>query len=362
MIRFLCLVLCFLTCPGIAVSADLSPGMTAHMDALLQDWAKKPEVPSVILRVEDTTGVIYANAKGQVSFTNAAPVMPDASFRSASVGKLFTAAVVLRLFEKGILDLDHSISRYLEPSLVNRLHIYKGINYGSQITVRQLLSHTSGLPNTDDDRAFGKWLMQYPEMNRKPEALLEYAINAGPKFIPGKGQQYSSPGYTLLGMIIASAAKKPYHQVVREQIFNPLGLNDTFEQAHELPGHARPVHSYIEDYDMNRIHPSMEFADGGFVTTTADLTKFGLALAQGKLFQHKTTLASALKPYGEESIGLGPFVGWDSSGPSFFYHPGHWGVLLYVDIDRQRAIVYTVNQGAINYADFLEQVLEILGN
>lgn len=348
LIYFLAIVCLFMVSCNSSVSSDVGD-RTLMLNNLLQEWALKSSVPSVVLRVEDTNGLIYSGARGRTSFNDAAPVKPDSYFRAASVGKLFTSIAVLRLMEKGSISLDDTIDKYLETSLVRRLQIYKGINYGAAITIRHLLSHTSGLPNTDDNPGFGRWLMQYPEKERMPEELLEYAIQIGAEFVPGREQRYSSPGYTVLGLVIEAATRKPYHQVVREEVLNPLGLKNTFEEAHELPEHITPVHSYVGSYDMNRIHPSMEFADGGFVTTTADLTKFGLSLCRGKLFDKPGTLELAMRSYGSESIGLGPFVGGTEDSQSYFYHPGHWGVLLYVDTKRELAIAYTVNQGKVDF-------------
>jgi len=164
----------------------------------------------------------------------------------------------------------------------------------------------------------------------------------------------------LLGLIIEAVTKNPYYQVVREKVLTPLALKNTFEETHELPGYIKPIHSYVSDYDMNQIHSSMEFADGGFVTTTADLTKFGLALNSGKPFTNADTLALALQLQGGESIGLGPFVGAIGTSQAYFYHPGHWGVLLYVTRNKPLAIAYTVNQGKIDYSALVDQVLKIL--
>ncbi|WP_051302962.1 serine hydrolase domain-containing protein [Psychromonas aquimarina] len=352
-------VSCFLI-SGQSFAGSESSEQTAMLNNLVHEWAVQLSVPSVMLRVEDAGGLIYAGAAGQASFNDLTPVKPDSYFRTASVGKLFTAVTVLRLHERGRLSLNDTVDKYLDADLVARLHVYKGRSYGNSITIKQLLSHSSGLPNTDDNPAFGRWLMKYPQKNRMPQELLEYAIQIGPEFAPGEGQRYSSPGYTLLGLIIERVTKKPYYQVVREEVLTPLGLKNTFEETHELPGYIKPVHSYVSDYDMNQIHSSMEFADGGFVTTAADLTKFALALNSGKTFIHADTLASALKLYGSESIGLGPFVGGAGTSQVFFYHPGHWGVLLYVDRSKQLVIVYTVNQGKIDYSALLDQVIEIL--
>jgi len=193
-IVYILTISCFLISCKSSAGAE-SNQRTVMLNNLLHEWAIDASVPSVVLRVEDADGLIYAGAEGQTSFNDATPVKPDSYFRAASVGKLFTAVTVLRLQENGYLSLNDTIDKYLDASLVARLHFYSGRNYGTSITIGQLLSHTSGLPNTDDNSAFGLWLMEHPQKNRMPEELLEYAIQIGAEFAPGAAQRYSSPGY-----------------------------------------------------------------------------------------------------------------------------------------------------------------------
>ncbi|RKZ40342.1 MAG: hypothetical protein DRR16_15250 [Candidatus Parabeggiatoa sp. nov. 3] len=112
--------------------------------------------------------------------------------------------------------------------------------------------------------------------------------------------------------------------------------------------------------DMNQIHPSMEFADGGFVTTTSDLNQFGLALSRGQPFSDHQTLKQMMAPQGKALIGLGPFIGETENGIEYFYHFGHWGVMLFVVPSKQLAIAFTINQGEAEYAQFLEEILEVV--
>ena len=331
-----------------------------QLDSLLNKLVKNKEIPSVLLRIDKSGKLIYSGAVGTVSFKSVQEVTPKSYFRSASVGKLFTAVTVLRLYEKEILLLDDSIGKYLPTSLLDRLFSFKGEGYGTSVTIRQLLSHTSGLANIDNDQAKNDWLIASSAKEKDPEELLEFAARIGPKFAPGEGQLYTSAGYILLGLIIEAATGEEYHKVVRKEVLDPLSLRHTFEHANELPTGLKPIHSYAGGYNMNKIHPSMEFADGGFVTTIEDLSRFGISLATGSPFIDPRTLSLMFDSYGKEGIGLGPFMGESNDGYQYFYHPGHWGVLLYVVPEKELSVAFTVNQSEINYSKFLDQILEIV--
>ncbi len=331
----------------------------ALLNDVLDTWVSKSNIPSVALQVEDQFGVMYAGVKGQISLTDSTPATKEAYFRTASVAKLLTAATVLKLVEEGMLDLEDTLEQHLSLSLVDRLHVYQGTNYGSSITIQQLLSHTTGLPDTTDHPSFIFDLQSNPEQVRSPEALLEYAIALTPSFPPGSRQGYASTNYMILGLIIEAAMGKAYHQVVREQVLEPLGLHHTFDEAHEKPENIEILHSYVDSYDINQVHPSFEFADGGFITTTGDLVQLGLALNNGKLFKDQSLWDLMLTPNGSLSIGLGASVIMKDGEPVAFYHPGFWNTYLYVDIKQQRAVAYTLNQSSTG-SGFFSQVLNII--
>jgi len=330
------------------------------LNNLLEERVTKPNIPSIIFRAEDPLGVVYAGAKGQKSFEDNSVVSQNHYFRTASVAKLFTATTVLKLVEEGKLSLDDTIAQYLPDTLVNRLHTNQRQNYGPSITIFQLLSHTSGLSNADENPAFMNAVISNPTEVKTAEELIEYAIEVGAKFPPGEKQSYSSAGYTVLGLVIEAATGKQYHEVVREQILEPLGLQDTFEETHEKPDNIEILSSYLGNVDATQLHPSMEFADGGFITTASDLTKFGLALNNGTVFKSPDTLAMMLQPSGDQSIGLGAFLQLENDQPIYFYHVGFWGSMLYVDIEKQLAITYTLNQAGADSSGFLNDIRQIV--
>jgi D-alanyl-D-alanine carboxypeptidase len=334
-----------------------------QLQALLDAETGNAGVYSAIGRLEIGDDVVFAGAAGTCSDVDKTPVRADTPFRAASVGKMFTAVAVLRLVERGKLSLDTAIGGLLPAALVDRLHVLGGVSRGPQLTVRQLLGHTTGLPDIDSDPAFNGAVAADPSRRWQPEEILEFAIAVGPQFVPGTDQLYSSPNYTLLGLVIETVTGRPYHSVVREEVLDRLGMVETFEETSEGPGPRKLAQSFIGSLNVNLASPSFEFADGGFVSTTADLSRFGHALARGTLFDRAETQAAMLETQGSAGIGLGPWLGeiqLKTGLATVAYHPGYWGVMLIVIPSKDVTIVFTVNQSERDTDPLLSGFLGVL--
>jgi D-alanyl-D-alanine carboxypeptidase len=334
-----------------------------QLQALLVAETGNAGVYSAIGRLEIGNEVVFAGAAGTFSDVDKTAVRADTPFRAASVGKMFTAVAVLRLVERGKLSLDTAIGGLLPSALVNRLHVLGGVSRGAQLTVRQLLGHTTGLPDIDSDPAFNGAVAADPTRIWQPEEILDFAIDVGPQFVPGTDQLYSSPNYTLLGRVIEAVTGQPYHSVVRQEVLNRLGMRETFEEASEGPGPRKLAQSFIGGLNVNLASPSFEFADGGFVSTTADLSRFGHALARGTLFDRAETQATMLKVQGNNGIGLGPWLGeiqLKTGLATVAYHPGYWGVLLFVIPSRDVTIAFTLNQATRSTEPLLSGFLDVI--
>lgn len=334
-----------------------------QLQGLLAAETGQTGVYHAIGRLEIGNEVVFAGAAGTYSDVDKTPVRADTPFRAASVGKMFTAVAVLRLVERGRLTLDTPIAGLLRPALVNRLHVLEGVNRGPQLTIRQLLGHTTGLANIDSDTTFNSAVALNPQRRWQPEELLEFSIAIGPQFAPGTSQLYSSPNYTVLGLVIEAVTNKPYHRVVREEVLDRLGMSETFEETSEGPGPRKLAQSYIGSLNVNLASPSFEFADGGFVSTTADLSRFGHALARGTLFDRADTQAAMLQAQGNEGIGLGPWlteIPLKTGVVKVAYHPGYWGVMLLVVPQRDVTIAFTINQSERDTTPLLSGFLGVI--
>ena len=230
------------------------------------------------------------------------PARAGDRFRVGSVTKSFVATVVLQLVGEGRLGLDDNLERWL-PGLVPN---------GEQITVRQLLNHTSGLYNYTDD-------LPEPPRSFRPQALVAIATRHRPLFAPGTRFSYSNTNYILLGLLVEQATGDRLAAQLQQRIFRPLGLRDT-ELPVTQPGIAGPhAHGYAppdEDWrvtdgparliDVTELDPSWAWAAGAMVSTAADLARFYQALLGGRLLA--PDLLKAMQTTVDARDQLGP--GW----------------------------------------------------
>jgi D-alanyl-D-alanine carboxypeptidase len=273
-------------------AATPSPGAPpATLDAVLQAGLDRG-IPGVALRVERGDEVIFDGAAGLASLEQQTPVAPTDRFGVGSITKTFTATLVLQLVDAGVLTLDDTVSQWLDNPVVAR------IPHVDEITLRQLLNHTSGVYDYfDDDSPF--WQDAYfgegADWARvwTPMEALTYADGAkhAPYFAPGEGIHYTNTGYVLLGLIVEEAIGQSYAERLHARILDPLGLEDTFYAATEpVPGGKAEAYQLIEGklVNVSAIDLSSPGAAGGMVSTTRDLARFAKALFGGELLRPAT--------------------------------------------------------------------------
>ena len=229
----------------------------------------------------------------------------------ASVGKLFTATLISILYERNQLDFDDPIANYLDAELMNGLHVYKGKEYSDQITIRHLLMQTSGL-NDVFYRLYEKMINE-PGFRITPrEAVIWGKENLKPVAPPGTKHFYADPNFYLLGLIVESIAGKPFHTVMHELIFQPLGMQHAcmygYSEPDKHPG-SPPARLYIKDVDLftvDGLHES-DYAGGCVLAPLGDFLIFMKGLLGGKLIKDET-----LKRMIEDDVPMGfPMIGFD---------------------------------------------------
>jgi D-alanyl-D-alanine carboxypeptidase len=234
----------------------------------------------------------------------------DHKIKIASIGKTFTATVVLQLVEEGYLDLDDTIDQFLDNPTVNldSLHVYEGIAYGRKITVKQLLNHSSGIADYMEDPRFVPDVLKYPKKEWSPSKILEkyYEYQTNKKAIcrPGEGFNYSDVNYVLLAMIIEQVTGETYHGQLESRIFSPLRMHNSYLEYYEEPRGDKPLsHAYLSTIDLvTEVNTSMDWGGGGIVSTCEELNTFFRALVAGKLFKKESTLKQMI---GEADEGRG---------------------------------------------------------
>ena len=345
-----------------SVSRD---GPADSIARVLQGWAAIDGVPGALLHVEVAGETGVSEAAGWMSNAQQQRLRPDVHFHIASIGKLFTAATVLRFSERGLLDLDAPVAHWLDEERLSGLVVVDGVDHGGRITARQLLTHRSGLGNTDDHLVFQAWVLLDADRRWSPGELLDVARQTRPAGRPGERTAYASPGYWLLGLLIEAVADRPYHEVVREELIDRLALEDTFEASSEWQGDEETMHHYVGWFDLTDHHPSFEFADGGFVSTAQDLVRFGRAVIDGDLFEREETLDIFLSPAsGEASDSFfqahGPLVVHEDERPTVVMHQGFWGTALIIEPAIDRVSVIAMGQSNASTWQLWRQIRDML--
>ena len=281
----------------------------------------------------------------------------DHKFKIASIGKTFTATLVLQLIEEELLDYDDTIDRFLDNQIVmlDRLHLHEGIAYGRQITVRQLLSHTSGIADYMEDPRFIPDVLEHPKKEWNPSKILEkyyeYQTNEKAVFPPGEGFNYSDVNYVLLAMIIEQVTGETYHAQLESRIFSPLGMDNSYLEYYEEPRGDKPLsHAFLSTIDLVAdVNTSMDWGGGGIVSTCEELNLFFRALINGKLFKKESTLKQMLSTADEGrggsdyDYGLG-IMKRSLQGLTFYGHGGAYDCDMYYCPEKNISVCMSLNQ------------------
>jgi CubicO group peptidase (beta-lactamase class C family) len=235
---------------------------------------RQHQIPGLALTVVQNGKNIKTSAYGQANIELNVPVTPESVFEIGSITKQFTAAAILLLAQDGKLSVNDNIGRHLRnlPESWNN------------ITVRHLLTHTSGLRNYTGLPGF--------ELTRHlSQEKFIATIGAHPMtFKPGESWKYCNTGFNLLGFIIENVSKRPYWDFMNERIFQPLGMTHTTDRLpsqiipNRADGYEHTNHVLINrDYDLTDV-----FAAGALVSTIGDLSKWNAALDGEELLRAAT--------------------------------------------------------------------------
>jgi D-alanyl-D-alanine carboxypeptidase len=341
-----------------SVSTTLHPALAEELQSLVEAEAAIAD-EGCLLRVEvPALGHVSRHAAGGIE-RGGDRVAPTTPFRVASITKTFTAAVIVQLVGEGRLGFDDLMTAHLPEDhldLVPRLHVLDGVSSGDRITIRQLLTHESGLFDYASAAGFYAAIAADPGRPWTPRAMLEGAVAWGtPYFRPGEGYRYgySDTGYVLLGLVIEHLDGRPLHESYRHRLLAPLGLTATYLEGHEPHRGGTLSHPYQGDLDTSAIHGSADWAGGGLVSDTDDLARFVQALVAGEIVP--PPLLDTMLDFGFRTLDpalhtpgyLGYAMGVDareSNGLLLRGHRGHWGAMMHVDPVSGLTITGTVNQ------------------
>lgn len=286
--------------PAFILYVFLSAGLRAPAQSLkIEDKALAPKFDQVmaadfnkdglggVLLVAKHGTIIYEKATGKANMELNVPLSTDDVFRIGSITKQFTAVAILQLREKGQLQLDDDITKFIPDYPV----------YGYHISVANLLSHTSGIKDFGDIPGLS------PDIRRRknsPADLINLLRDQPLEFAPGTKYRYSNSNYVLLGYIIEKLSGESYEQYVRKHIFVPLGMTHAYYDSPEkiilnrVTGYLQRQGDTVVNADY--LDPSYAYAAGALIMTAEDLFKWHLGLYRYSILK-KESLEKAFTPF-----------------------------------------------------------------
>ena len=281
---------------------------------------------------------IFERAYGEASKSYGVPNAVDTKFNLGSMNKMFTAVSIAQLVEEGVLTWDEPVGKWLGPEWVRP-------EVGEKVTIRHLLTHTSGLGSFFTDEFMRSSRGLYRGLDDWRDIVSKDSL----AFEPGTDWAYSNTGFHLLGLIVEKASGRSYYDYVRERIYEPAGMTgtDAFEVDAVVPNLAQGYDRIETDggvtYRSNILeHTARGGPAGGGYSTAPDLLAFARALADGRLLRPETVeMITTPKPAeGSPDYGYG-FQQWED-GRVFGHTGGFPGISAAMMIDRESGDVVVV--------------------
>jgi len=231
--------------------------LDCKIDAVFADM-EVPQHPGAALLVIDHDEIIYNKCYGLADLETQRPITPDTSFYLGSISKQFTAMAIMLLVENERLSYDDRLPAFF-PQFPS---------WGTEISVRHLLHHTSGLPEyvplfSSSEGVFD-WAREINGLTN--EAVLQRAMDlTGPEFPVGAQYSYSGMGYVMLAMIVAIVSGKSFAEFLKVRIFDPLGMKHTVAYDASRPARHKLAHGYWKEKDQFERwdYPMLTTGDGG---------------------------------------------------------------------------------------------------
>lgn len=285
-----------------------------ELDERIRTHLKQNNIPGGLVALASRGHIVYLKTYGMSNVELSVPVTDKTVFEIGSISKQFSSVAVMLLVQEGKLDLDAKIHKYL-PYLPGE---WLGV------TVRQLLNHTSGIPDYEEIRSYDVY-----RFRMTPEEVIKIAHSRPLDFVPGTGWYYSNTGYFLLSMIIERVEGRSLGKVMDSRIFKPLGMDDTRMADPEKIVKNRAAGYWIDKVgrliNRNPTETSSTLGAGGLLTSVYDLVKWDKMLYENEFLsaESKSTMwKPTILPNGENTwYGLG----WDVGLYKGFVSQSHGG-------------------------------------
>lgn len=361
--------------PASSVKYDPVPGQDEKKTALLQSsldsLTASGEVPGAVLCILLPGNTSISLASGLADKETKTPMQPSDRMFGGSTGKTFVAAIIMKLVREKKIRLDDKVSKYFGEQAW-----FKALPNASEITVKMLLNHTTGLPPYEYVPAVWDSLKASPGKVWTGPQRMAMLSGAKPVHEAGNGWSYSDSNYILLGMIIEKVTGLDYYDVLRREILIPFILsNISPANTRDLSGMASGYSSLDSSFHLPQkvfqngkyvFNPQMEWTGGGLVTTASDMALWARILYSGEyLTTEEVKQITSISPFktsipGSEGYGYATIV-WNLAGQPVYGHtgfvPGYLTIMLYIP-GKDVAMAMQVNTDRLPAGTGLFRLLE----
>jgi CubicO group peptidase (beta-lactamase class C family) len=358
-IPILLFVLAFAPTLAPAQTKTLSPEKRAQIEKAASSFLSANSVPGISVAVVQEGDLVWSSGFGMADLENFVPATSSTLFRLGSISKPITATAILQLYERGKLDLDAEVQKYC-PAFPKKEW---------PITTRELLGHLGGIRHYNPD---GKG--DIPEDSAKHFATMEESLQivAGDPLVakPGTKFQYSTYGYTVLGCVLEGAASEKYVDYVKENIFEPAGMEET--QADNffsiVPHRTRWYHKDKAGVVQNAgvLDSSYKIPGGGLISSADDMARFEIAILANKLLKPATRELMWTPQKAADGSQNGYALGWATArkyGLALVEHTGGQqgtSTSFILVPERRAGIVVLANMDGVDAAALSSDILRIV--
>lgn len=333
----------------------------------LKEYQRRTHAPGAVLAITKKDERPWIGASGFSNLEHRSPMSTNTQFRTGSITKMFTATVILRMAEQGKLRLDDPLSVLL-PECKGK------IQQTDKITVRHLLAHLSGIVDPpNENMQYQADIINDPKRMQNmsvDDKLAKYVYGEKLKFSPGSNYSYSNTNYWLLGKIAEKLAGKNIQTLMKEYIFEPLNMQDSYLDIRDDRNVAR---GYAELYSDGKLFDVTTWdraegdgeADGGLISTAKDLQLFITGLFSNRLVSAATLQEmKRIQLKGCDSpgceYGLGLEIWRTAVGRAYGHNGGLAGIeanVLYYEDTGDTSVLYK-NNGNGSDKSFLEKLID----
>jgi CubicO group peptidase (beta-lactamase class C family) len=298
---------------AMASSPPMDPALASRIDADAQMVLQRTGTPGATLAIYRDGAPVYVHAYGLGDHERRTPATASTHYEIGSITKQFTAAAILQLQEAGKLDINATLATYLPDA-----------PHAKEVTLKQLLSHTSGMPEYLDGPDVEAWAMKPATFGQIMARIRDKPLD----FPPGSRWSYSNSGYVLLGRVIEVTSRVSYDRYVKTHLLAKAGMNHTTTVADEahLAGMAKGYrHTDGKLEPAPTIHATVGGAAGNLVSTVADLERWNVALQGGRIVRPADYALMTTPAAGSTDYGLGLFVDTLDEQPRIGHTGGSFG-------------------------------------